>query len=219
MPTLSELPPPKRKEVARLIAQEAFKCIDPSNQDGDAYIDTGLGHRFFAALYASGLAHDKEFYGPLAGFTAARGTLLDEFDKFHSEALEHAKLYDDCIKPVQEAAPNFAVASSALVRMWCTTKYASMLCKEDSPFADLEIAEDVDDEDLDADSESESEEGEEEVSDCDDIIATTSEESSEEEEEEDTREARERKNKRKNRDREGEVMRSMSPHPANANSP
>jgi len=214
MPKLSELPAPKRKEVARLIAQEVFTCIDPPNQDRDAYVAKELSDRFFAALCASELAHEKEFYG--TEFTAARCTMLDEFDKLHSEALEHAKLYDDCIKPMQEAAPNFAVASSTLVRMWCTTKYASLLCKEASPFADLEIAEEVDDADADSDSASESEEeGEgEEDSDCDDIIATSEESSSEEEEE-----TRERKKKRKNREREREPLHSMSPDPANANSP
>jgi hypothetical protein len=193
MPTLSELPEDKRKEVARALAQSAFAIIDKADdQDGSK----PPSKRLFALLAEAGPAHEKEFYGN--GFNAARCALIDqEFDKIHSGALEHAKLYDECVKPVKEAEPTFALASAALVRMWCTSHYTRLLCKEDSPFADLEMADEIDDEDLEEESdeeEEESDEDDEDYSDGDDIIVLTSEESESDDEE---RERKKRKRERK----------------------
>lgn len=177
MPTLSELPEDKRKEVARALAQTAFAVIDKLDAlDGNS----PPSQRLFKVLADAGPAHEKEFYGD--GFSAARCALVDqEFDKIHSEALEHAKLYDECVKPVQEAAPTFALASAALVRMWCMSHYTRLLCKEDGPFADLEMAEEVDDEDLVEASDDDDEESDAEDADYseddDDVIVLSSDES------------------------------------------
>ena len=198
MPTLSELPEDKRKEVARALAQSAFAVID--KPDGPGANDPP-SKRLFALLADAGPAHEKEFYGN--GFSAARGALVDqEFDKIHSEALEHAKTYDECIKPLQETEPNFALPSATLVRMWCLSHFTRALCKEDSPFANLELAEEIDDEDLEEEEsdEEESEEEDEDYSDGDDVIVLTSDESeSDDEERERKKRKRERKKKRQER--------------------
>ena len=175
MPTLQELPEDKRKEVARALAQSAFAVIDKlDGYDGK----TPPSKRLFKMLADAGPVHEKEFCGN--GFSAARCALIDEeFDKVHSEALEHANLYDECVKPVHEAAPTFALPSTALVRMWCMSHYTRLLCKADGPFADLEMAEEIDDEDLEeeSDEEEEEEESDEDYSEDDDgVIVLSSEE-------------------------------------------
>lgn len=199
MPTLSELPEDKRKEVARALAQSAFAVIDKPDGPGG---NDPPSKRLFALLADAGPAHEKEFYGN--GFSAARGALVDqEFDKIHSEALEHAKLYDACIKPLQEAEPNFALPSATLVRMWCLSHFTRALCKEDNPFANLELAEEIDDEDPEedeSDEEEESDEEDEDYSDEDDVIVLTSDESeSDDEERERKKRKRERKKQRQER--------------------
>jgi hypothetical protein len=162
--------------------------------------------RLFATLADAGPAHpahEREFYGD--GFNAARCALIDqEFDKIHSEALEHAKAYDECTKALQEAAPSFALPSSSLVRAWCIARYTRLLCQEDGPFWDLGIADEIDDSDGEDESEEEAEEsedgteysGEEE----EDIVVATSSESDESdssETDDEERARRERKRERK----------------------
>ena len=182
MSKLSELPTPKRREIARLIALEAFKCIDPATAD----TTSSLGAQFFAALYETDLIREKEFHG--STFNDARCKLLEQFDTFHDASLDHAALYDECIAPVQKATPGFAINSSVLVRMWCTAHYTRMLCKDDGPFADLLVVDGngLDDEDdsqeENDDNDSEEEEDEAHSSD-DDIITTSSDEDDDDEDE------------------------------------
>jgi len=196
MPTLQELPEVKRKEVARALAQSAFAVID--KLDGhDA--KNPPSKRLFKMLADAGPAHEKEFYGD--GFSAARCALVDEeFDKIHSEALEHAKLYDESVKPVHEAAPTFALPSATLVRMWCMSHYTRLLCKADGPFADLEMAEEIDDEDLEVTSDEEEESDAEDADyseDDDDVIVLSSEEEDSTESSSDDDGERERKQLKK----------------------
>lgn len=196
MPTLSELPDDKRKEVAREFAQKAFTCIDAPSDPTLA-----ASELFFAVLCGSGMVHEKEFYGER--FNPQRRLVLDEvFETIHSEALEHAKTYDACIKPLQELEANFALPSSTLVRMWCLSHFTRALCKEDSPFANLELAEEIDDEELEEEEsdEEESDEEDEDYSDEDDIIVLTSDESeSDDEERERKKRKREQKKQRQER--------------------
>lgn len=203
MPNLSHLPEEKRKDVARELAQSAFAVVN--NLDGPGAAEPP-SKRLFATLANAGPAHEKEFYGD--GFNAARNALIDqEFDKIHSEALEHAKAYDECIKALQEAAPNFALASSALVRMWCISRYTRMLCQEDGPFWDLEMADEVEDTDGEEESEEEAVESDEDDAECsgeeeeeEDIVVATSSESDESdssESDDEERARRERKRARK----------------------
>lgn len=195
MTLLSGLSDEKRKEIARSLAQSAFVVIDKPDGPGG---NDPPSKRLFAMLADAGPVHEKEFYGK--GFDAARSALLDqEFDKIHSDALEHAKLYDECVKPVHEAAPTFALASSALVRMWCISHYTRLLCKEGGPFWTLEMADEIEDEGLTEESDSSDEDSDEEDEDdsdedADDLIVVTSDESESDDEE---RERKKRKRERK----------------------
>ena len=194
MTLLSELSDEPRKEIARSLAQSAFAVIDKPDGPGG---NDPPSKRLFAMLADAGPVHEKEFYGK--GFDAERSALLDqEFDKIHSEALAHAKLYDECLKPVQEAAPTFALASSSLVRMWCISHYTRLLCKEGGPFWNLEMADEIEDEGLTEESDSsadvDSDDEDEDNSDDDDLIVVTSDESESDDEE---RERRKRKRERK----------------------
>jgi len=196
MPTLSELPEDKRKEVARALAQTAFAVIDqPDGPDGNG----PPSERLFKVLADAGPAHEKEFYGN--GFSAARCALVDqEFDKIHSEALEHAKLYDECLKPLHETEPKFALPSLTLVRMWCMSHYTRELCKADGPFWNLEMADEIDDEDLEeeSDEEEESDQDDEDYSEDDDgVIVLSSEEEDSTESSSDDDGERERKELKK----------------------
>lgn len=180
MATLSALPMPKRREIARIIAQEIFECIDPATADETKV----LAERVFAALYETNVIENKEFYG--SSFNAERCKVLQEFEMFYGESMDNAELYDECLIPVRAEAPNFAMASDVLVRMNCKAHYTRELCMDHNPFADLLVVQGtgVDDDDC-SDDESDdvnSEDDEVSHSDDDDIIATSSEESSEEEE-------------------------------------
>ena len=204
MPTLSQLAEDKRKEVARELAQSAFAVVN--NLDGPGATEPP-SKRLFATLADAGPAHpahEREFYGD--GFNAARCALIDqEFDKIHSEALEHAKAYDECTKALQEAAPSFALPSSSLVRAWCIARYTRLLCQEDGPFWDLGIADEIDDSDGEDESEEEAEESEEDGTEYsgeeeEDIVVATSSESDESdssETDDEERARRERKRERK----------------------
>jgi hypothetical protein len=195
MTLLSELSDEQRKEIARALAQSAFGVIDKPDGPGG---NDPPSKRLFAMLADAGPVHEKEFYGK--GFDAERSALLDqEFDKIHSEALAHAKLYDECVKPVQEAAPTFALASSALVRMWCISHYTRLLCKEGGPFWTLEMADEIEDEGLTEESDSSDQDSYEDDEDCsdeddEDVIVVTSDESESDDEE---RERKKRKRERK----------------------
>tara|TARA_B100000809_G_C15068590_1_gene505115 strand:+ start:648 stop:1217 length:570 start_codon:yes stop_codon:yes gene_type:complete len=171
---------PKRREIARIIAHEIFECIDPTTADETKV----LTERVFAALYETNVIENKEFYG--SSFNAERCKLLRTFAMFHGQAMDYAELYNECIEPVQAEAPNFAMSSDVLVRMYCKAHYTRELCIENGPFADLLVVQGngVDDDDCSDDDNDNitSEEEEGSLSDDDDIIATSSDESSEEEE-------------------------------------
>ena len=76
----------------------------------------------FRALYESGAIKDEEFHG--AGLNEARREVISQFKTFHTDALALAKTYDECIKPLEEIAPHFALASTSLVRMWCVAHFS-----------------------------------------------------------------------------------------------
>ena len=179
MPTLLELPKADRKEKTRAIARLVYAAMDPCS---DEPADSTVNKRFYQGMAEWGMAEDQEFYGD--AFSPERQKLIDEFEVFFKEGQAYATMYDDCIAPVERAAPHFAVASHSLLRMWCVAHFWKVLSKDDGPFADMQVVvgngmDEGDDEQ--EGSEEGSSEDEEEEDDDDDDDGTSSEENDSEE--------------------------------------
>jgi len=104
---------------------------------GDEPEDSTVNARFYRGMAEWGMAEDQEFYGD--AFSTERQQLINEFEVFFKEGQAYATMYDDCIAPVDRAAPHFAVASHSLLRMWCVAHFWKVLSKDDGPFADLQV--------------------------------------------------------------------------------
>ena len=135
MPTLLELPKADRKEKTRTIARMVYAAMESCEDDP---VDSTVNARFYRGMAEWGMADDQEFYGE--GFSPERQQLIDAFEVFYKEGVAYATMYDDCIAPVEQAAPHFAVQSSSLLRMWCIAHYWKVLSKDDGPFANLQVA-------------------------------------------------------------------------------
>ncbi len=134
MPKLLDLPKADRKEKTRGIARMVYAAMEPC---GDEPADSTVNARFYKGMAEWGVAEDQEFYGD--AFSPERQQLIDEFEVFYKEGIAYATMYDECIAPVERAAPHFAVQSSSLLRMWCIAHYWKVLSKDDGPFADLQV--------------------------------------------------------------------------------
>jgi len=134
MPKLVDLPKGDRKEKTRTIARLAYAAMEPC---GDEPEDTTVNARFYRGMAEWGVMEDQECYGD--SFSPERQQLIDEFEVFFKEGQAYATMYDEAIARVEQAAPNFAVASHSLLRMWCIAHYWKALSKDDGPFADLQV--------------------------------------------------------------------------------
>jgi len=134
MPKLLDLPKADRKEKTRAIARMAYAAMEPCD---DEPVDSTVNARFYRGMCECGMVEDQECYGD--AFSAERQQLIDEFEVFFREGQAYATMYDDCIAPVDRAAPHFAVASHSLLRMWCVAHFWKVLSKDDGPFADLQV--------------------------------------------------------------------------------
>jgi len=167
MPTLLDLPKADRKDKTRAIARMVYASMEPCEDDPD---DSTVNARFYKGMAEWGMADDQEFYGE--AFSPERQQLIDAFEVFYKEGVAYATMYGDCIAPVEQAAPHFAVQSSSLLRMWCVAHYWKVLAKDDGPFANLQVVAgngmDEGAEDQEGSEEGSSEEEEEEEDDDDD---------------------------------------------------
>ena len=134
MPKLLDLPKADRKEKTRTIARIVYAAMEPCD---DAPADSTVNSRFYQGMCECGIVEDQECYGD--AFSTERQQLIDEFEVFFKEGQAYATMYDDCIAPVDRAAPHFAVASHSLLRMWCVAHFWKVLSKDDGPFADLQV--------------------------------------------------------------------------------
>ena len=134
MPKLLDLPKADRKEKTRAIARMVFAAMEPCD---DEPAESTVNGRFYTGMAEWGMAEDQEFYGE--AFSSERQQLIDEFEVFFKEGQAYATMYDECIARVEQAAPNFAVHSDSLLRMWCIAHYWKALAKDDGPFADLQV--------------------------------------------------------------------------------
>ena len=190
MPKLLDLPKADRKEKTRAIARLVYAAMEPAD-DAVCLAESTVNSRFYQGMCECGMVEDQECYGD--AFSTERQQLVDEFEVFFREGQAYATMYDDCVAPVDRAAPHFAVPSHSLLRMWCVAHFWKVLSKDDGPFADLQVVvgngmdegndtngegeeegsseeeeeEDDDDEDTDSD-ESDSDSGEEGEGDYDD---------------------------------------------------
>mgnify|MGYP001311660327 CR=1 FL=1 len=175
MPALLDLPKADRKEKTRTMARLVYAAMDPCSDEPS---DSTVNKRFYQGMAEWGMAEDQEFYGD--AFSPERQKLIDEFEVFFKEGQAYATMYDDCIAPVERAAPHFAVASHSLLRMWCVAHFWKVLAKDDGPFANLQVVVgngmDEGDEEQEGSEEGSSEEEDEEEEDEDDDDGTSSEE-------------------------------------------
>ena len=197
MPELSALGTRDLREVAQTMARAIYGAFEEHNwstigaaeraalQVPKAPRDkkgrlAALNMRVFRALYDSGAIKEAEFSG--SGLNEARRGVITEFKAYYDEALDIAKFYEGCVEPVQEMAPNFAMPSSALVRMWCVAHFWKTLSNTEGPFANLQVENGTGVHDEDGTEESE--EGEEEEEE-EEASGEESDESDEDEEGED----------------------------------
>ena len=187
MPKLSELSKQDLKEVTQTMARAIYMAFDGYKPDSPDTAEAAkkdrhaaMHMRVFRALYDSNTIKEEEFFG--SGLNEGRRGVISEFKTYYDEALGISKFYEETIKPVEEMAPNFAMPSSALHRMWCVAHYWKALCKEGGPFANINVENDtaVHDED----GSEEEEEGEEEESEEEGEAGSASEEEDSEEGEE-----------------------------------
>ena len=134
MPKLVDLLKGDRKEKTRTIARLVYAAMEPCV---DAPSDSTANSRFYQGMCECGVVEDQECYGD--AFSTERQELINEFEVFFKEAQAYATMYDQCIEQVERVAPNFAVASHSLLRMWCIAHYWKVLAKDDGPFADLQV--------------------------------------------------------------------------------
>lgn len=180
MPELSALGTRDLREVAQTMARAIYAAFEEHNPELEVAPPIGaaeraalqvpkalrdkkgrlaaLNMRVFRALYDSGAIKEAEFNG--SGLNEARRGVITEFKAYYDEALDIAKFYEGCVEPVQEMAPNFAMPSGALVRMWCVAHFWKTLSKTEGPFANLQVENGTGVHDEDGTEESE--EGEEE---------------------------------------------------------
>ena len=197
MPELSALGTRDLREVAQTMARAIYGAFEEHNwstigaaeraalQVPKALRDkkgrlAALNMRVFRALYDSGAIKEAEFSG--SGLNEARRGVITEFKAYYDEALDIAKFYEGCVEPVQEMALNFAMPSSALVRMWCVAHFWKTLSNTEGPFANLQVENGTGVHDEDGTEESE--EGEEEEEE-EEASGEESDESDEDEEGED----------------------------------
>ena len=173
MPKLLDLPKADRKEKTRAIARMVYAAMEPCDDEPK---DSTVNARFYTGMAEWGMAEDQEFYGE--AFSPEREKLIDELEVFYKEGQAYAKMYDDCIAPVEKAAPKFAVDSTSLLRMWCIAHFWKVLAKDDGPFADLQVVvgDGMDEGNDDEDGEGSEEQSSEEEEDDDDDDGTSSDE-------------------------------------------
>lgn len=180
MPKLVDLLKGDRKEKTRTIARLVYAAMEPC---GDASSDSTVNSRFYQGMCECGMVEDQECYGD--AFSTERQELINEFEVFFKEAQAYATMYDQCIEQVERLAPNFAVASHSLLRMWCIAHYWKVIAKDEGPFADLQVVVgngmDEGEDTGEGEEEGSSEEEEEEDDDDDDGTSSDSEDSNSEE--------------------------------------
>ena len=181
MPKLVDLPKADRKEKTRTIARLVYAAMEPCDDEPE---DSTVNSRFYQGMAEWGGMEDQECYGD--AFSPERQQLIDEFEVFFKEGQAFAIMYDEAIARLEQAAPNFAVASHSLLRMWCIAHYWKVLAKDDGPFADLQVVAgngmDEGEETNEEEEEGSSEEEEEEEDDDDDGTSSDENESRSEEE-------------------------------------
>ncbi len=169
MPELSALGTKDLREVTQTMARAIYAAFDGYKPDSPDSAEVAkkdrhaaVNMRVFRALYDSGAIKEEEFTG--SGLNTARRGVITEFKTYYDDALGIAKFYEQCVEPVEEMAPNFAMPSHALVRMWCVAHFWKELSKADGPFANMQVENGtgVHDEDGTEESEEEGEEEEEE---------------------------------------------------------
>lgn len=178
MPKLHELGKKEQTEICRTIARAAHSCLSSKVDDNGCVQGGTFDARMFKACSELGVIEDDEFYGN--SFSPERVEALKCFEKTYQDALLIAEQYDELICPLADLASDFAMPSSTLVRIWCTSRYVAALLQPQSPFADLRVtlcvAEDDDDEGAeDVEEEARSSDSENEDDD-DSIIASSSDE-------------------------------------------
>lgn len=146
MPKLNELGKRERVEICRTIARAAHDCLADAKSADGCILGGSFDARVYKAWSELGVIEDEEFYGN--SFSKERVKVLEGFQLTYEEALTMGNKYDECIAPLVDISPNFAMKSEALVRMRCVSSFCSTLLG-DGPFADLHVtlcvAEDDDD--------------------------------------------------------------------------
>jgi hypothetical protein len=141
MATLGELPEKERRELARTLAREIWLGVE---HDGELPItlEEGVAN----LLERSGLLHESNFYAG-APNKEAQVAKLKEFHDLRDKLCDYAEQYDTLVASLEQDIPGFVRKSEELRRTYLTVHIMRELCKTDSPFATLRVADAIDDQD------------------------------------------------------------------------
>ena len=141
MATLGELPEKERKELARELAKEIWRGVE---HHGELPITLGEGVGFM--LEKQGLLHESNFYSGAVN-EEAQVAKLKEFHDLRNKLCDYGEQYDMLVASLEKDLPGFVRKSEELRRTYLTLHIVRELCKPDSPFSTLRVADAIDDQD------------------------------------------------------------------------
>ena len=141
MATLGELPEKERRELARELAKEIWLGVEHYGEL-PITLEEGVGN----LLEKQGLLHESNFYAG-APNEEAQAAKLKEFHDLRDKLCDYAEQYDMLVASLEKDIPGFVRKSEELRRTYLTVHIVRELCKTDSPFATLRVADAIDDQD------------------------------------------------------------------------
>ena len=141
MATLGELPEKERRQLARELAKEIWLGVEHYGE-----LPITLGEGVANLLEKQGLLHESNFYAG-APNEEAQNAKLKEFHDLRDKLCDYAEQYDTLVASLEQDIPGFVRKSEELRRTYLTLHIVRELCKTDSPFATLRVADAIDDQD------------------------------------------------------------------------
>lgn len=141
MATLGELPEKERRELARSLAREIWLGVEHHGE-----LPITLEQSVCNLLEKSGLLHESNFYSGAVN-EEAQVAKLKEFHDLRGKLCDYAEQYDILVASLEEDLPGFVRKSEELRRTYLTLHIVRELCKPDSPFGTLRVADAIDDQD------------------------------------------------------------------------
>ena len=141
MATLGELPEKERRELARSLAREIWLGVEHHGE-----LPITLEQSVCNLLEKSGLLHESNFYSGAVN-EEAQVAKLKEFHDLRGKLCDYGEQYDILVASLEEDLPGFVRKSEELRRTYLTLHIVRELCKPDSPFGTLRVADAIDDQD------------------------------------------------------------------------